>query len=406
MLLECVRKGDLRKLFAARGPLEERAASHVLFQVLHGLAHLHARDVIHRDVKLENLLLADAAVVKLCDFGWCSPPGDPHRSGLCGTFEYMAPEVVKRLAYSHKVDVWAVGVLAFELVHGYSPFHAATPEAIVAKIEAGDFQLRAAVSERYRGFVHQCLHYFAGERPACSELLHHELFRDIRGCYYRLPTSGRLKEPTVWNKLIVRRSRFDSPESPQQDREMLEQFAEYQGRPLKPDDSDELPEELQELARYEPARLEIDFEDRGDFSLKNIGDFIDFDIDFSAPLNFLKDATTSFIGLFGRDPPAADPEPPARLDPEFETACEGDQQKGRGCPLLDLQEVPDETAESSTANKVYRSPLSSPLADPLEHAEALTASHPGEPAQPSPDSPRGFFSGVASFFGFGERPAH
>ena len=72
----------------------------------------------------ENILINDKEVVKLCDFGWCVDISNGNRVTFCGTYEYMAPEIVKELPYNFEIDVWSLGILLYELTHGYSPFRA------------------------------------------------------------------------------------------------------------------------------------------------------------------------------------------------------------------------------------------------------------------------------------------
>jgi serine/threonine protein kinase len=74
---------------------------------------MHSKDLFHRDIKPENLLLDSAQNVLLCDFGWAvSGLKTPHRT-FCGTYEYMAPEVLYGLPYDCRVDFWSMGVLLF-----------------------------------------------------------------------------------------------------------------------------------------------------------------------------------------------------------------------------------------------------------------------------------------------------
>jgi serine/threonine protein kinase len=72
----------------------------------------------------ENLLLDDDLNIKLCDFGWATSQINCMRSTFCGTYEYMAPEMVLENRYDYRIDIWALGVLLYELVHGKAPFQA------------------------------------------------------------------------------------------------------------------------------------------------------------------------------------------------------------------------------------------------------------------------------------------
>ena len=102
----------------------------MLLQILSGIEYLHTRRITHRDLKLENLLLAnkaDLSSVKLADFGMAkaafSPNEDPNRMALvCGTPAYIAPEVVTGRRYTNAVDMWSAGVILFILLSGVVPF--------------------------------------------------------------------------------------------------------------------------------------------------------------------------------------------------------------------------------------------------------------------------------------------
>ena len=85
---------------------------------------LHENNLVHRDLKPENLLIDENGKVKLCDFGWCVELNNGTRNTFCGTFEYMAPEIINESPYDGSIDVWSLGVLLYELIHGYSPFRA------------------------------------------------------------------------------------------------------------------------------------------------------------------------------------------------------------------------------------------------------------------------------------------
>ena len=71
--------------------------------------------------------------VRLCDFGWVADEVNRKRTTFCGTYEYMAPEMVKDIPYDYKIDIWALGILLFELTHGRPPFPADSLDDIKCK---------------------------------------------------------------------------------------------------------------------------------------------------------------------------------------------------------------------------------------------------------------------------------
>eukprot|EP00924_Labyrinthula_sp_SR-Ha-C_P002122 snap_masked-scaffold_19-processed-gene-1.24-mRNA-1 protein AED:0.03 eAED:0.06 QI:0/-1/0/1/-1/1/1/0/885 len=88
-----------------------------------GISHMHEKDIIHRDLKPENLLVGEHGYLKLVDFGFAKRIVDKRTYSLCGTPEYIAPEVYKRIGHGKPVDFWAAGVILYEMASGFSPFH-------------------------------------------------------------------------------------------------------------------------------------------------------------------------------------------------------------------------------------------------------------------------------------------
>lgn len=81
-------------------------------------------------IQPENILLDHDFNIKLCDFGWVAEEINKKRNTFCGTYEYMAPEMVRDIPYNYKVDIWALGIFLYELTHGVAPFPADSIEAI------------------------------------------------------------------------------------------------------------------------------------------------------------------------------------------------------------------------------------------------------------------------------------
>mmetsp|Transcript_25462 Transcript_25462/g.85183 ORF Transcript_25462/g.85183 Transcript_25462/m.85183 type:complete len:507 (-) Transcript_25462:218-1738(-) len=117
----------------------ETLAAHWLRGASRGTAHLHGHGIVHRDLKLENLLLDADGRVRLCDFGWCAFEADnPH--GICGTPQLVPPEVRDGGPQTAKMDVWAIGACLVQLLRGSpldGPWDAILPES--ASVEARGF---------------------------------------------------------------------------------------------------------------------------------------------------------------------------------------------------------------------------------------------------------------------------
>jgi len=109
------------------------------------LDYLHQRNIIYRDLKPENILLDKTGHVKLTDLGFARSLKGAMAFTMCGTPEYMAPEIIKQTGHDKAVDWWALGVLIYEMLCGYPPFYDETPDAVCKKILAGKISFPKAV---------------------------------------------------------------------------------------------------------------------------------------------------------------------------------------------------------------------------------------------------------------------
>ncbi|ESO03855.1 hypothetical protein HELRODRAFT_79615 [Helobdella robusta] len=127
MVIEYAPGGDALNYIQKKGPLDETQAKSWLNQIINALSYMHSRNVAHRDLKLENLLLFDNCTrIKLCDFGFVKhiQPNNCLSDTFCGSKAYAAPEILSGQAYDPKKgDVWALGVVLFIIITGKMPFN-------------------------------------------------------------------------------------------------------------------------------------------------------------------------------------------------------------------------------------------------------------------------------------------
>lgn len=100
----------------------------ILWDVCQAVNYLHTLNppIVHRDIKPENLLFFGEKI-KLADFGSCNFVTDIIKDTVCGTPEYLAPEMILRKGHNEKLDIWCIGILAYELYFGYTPFSDCLP---------------------------------------------------------------------------------------------------------------------------------------------------------------------------------------------------------------------------------------------------------------------------------------
>lgn len=241
LVLEYAGGGELFTKIAQQGKLSEKVAKRYFRQIMDAVKFCHNLYVCHRDIKPENILLDSEDNVKIADFGFASimepeetemgtdfgtdsdeketrllpidedaemnvtveplsdfvpdarngrPPTNqkfrnlPSKrmqklSTMCGTTQYMAPEIVNRDRYrGDKADIWSCGIVLFVLVAGYLPFDSNNSEIVIQKIKTGEFDTPAFVSDLARDVITKLLTPNPLFRPGAKTILDHEWLRD------------------------------------------------------------------------------------------------------------------------------------------------------------------------------------------------------------------------------------
>lgn len=130
MMLEFAGKGELYKIMSRlpNNHFDEEESAKLTAQMTDALAYLHHKNIIHRDIKPENLLMDLKGDLKVADFGWSVHAPSTRRTTMCGTLQYLAPEMVEKTEHDESVDLWSLGVLIYEFLYGQPPFEHDNPE--------------------------------------------------------------------------------------------------------------------------------------------------------------------------------------------------------------------------------------------------------------------------------------
>ncbi|XP_028261981.1 aurora kinase A [Parambassis ranga] len=178
LILEFAPKGELFGELQRCGSFPENRSATYIMELADALNYCHTKKVIHRDIKPENLLLGANGELKIADFGWSVHTPSSRRSTLCGTLDYLPPEMIEGKTHDEKVDLWSLGVLCYEFLVGKPPFEAKTHEDTYRRISRVEYTYppQSNIS--------------AGAKDLIARLLKHNPM-------HRLPIHGVLSHPWV-----------------------------------------------------------------------------------------------------------------------------------------------------------------------------------------------------------------
>ncbi|XP_056671220.1 serine/threonine-protein kinase PLK3 [Monodelphis domestica] len=176
-LEHCSRK-SLAHIWKARHTLLEPEVRYYLRQVIAALCYLHQRGVLHRDLKLGNFFITENMELKLGDFGLAArlEPQDQRKKTICGTPNYLAPEVLLRQGHGPESDVWSLGCVMYTLLCGNPPFETADLKETYRCIKQVRYTLPPYLSSAARHLLATILRPVPQDRPSLEEILQHEFF--------------------------------------------------------------------------------------------------------------------------------------------------------------------------------------------------------------------------------------
>jgi len=133
---------------------------------------LPQKNILHRDIKPENLLLGENGELKIADFGW-SVIADTRRTTICGTLDYLPPEMIENQAHDKTVDVWSLGVLTYEFLTGRPPFLAEGQSQTYRRILGVDLVVPPTCSPEAKDLITSLLVRDPSKRISLEKVLTH-----------------------------------------------------------------------------------------------------------------------------------------------------------------------------------------------------------------------------------------
>ncbi|KPP67714.1 hypothetical protein Z043_113663 [Scleropages formosus] len=173
LILEFAPKGELYSELQRCGHFDDQRTATYITELADALHYCHSKKVIHRDIKPENLLLGANGELKIADFGWSVHTPSSRRSTLCGTLDYLPPEMIEGRTHDEKVDLWSLGVLIYEFLAGKPPFESKGHEETYRRISKVEFSYPTRVSPGGRDLIGKLLKHNPLQRLPILDVLSH-----------------------------------------------------------------------------------------------------------------------------------------------------------------------------------------------------------------------------------------
>ncbi|KAG7386041.1 hypothetical protein PHYPSEUDO_000709 [Phytophthora pseudosyringae] len=173
LIIEFAPQGELYKKLMRAGRFSEKQSALYVQEMARALIYMHSKHVIHRDIKPENLLVGFSGELKIADFGWSVHAPSSRRTTLCGTLDYLPPEMIENKPHDEKVDVWTLGILMYEFLTGAPPFETENTKETYRRIAHVDLKFPSYVSSEARDLLLKILRHDPQQRIPLARVLEH-----------------------------------------------------------------------------------------------------------------------------------------------------------------------------------------------------------------------------------------
>ena len=170
--MDLCKNQTLKEIVRRRNKLTEFEAGYYINQLLNGLMQVHSHKVVHRDLKLGNLLIDENLQVKIGDFGLAKAIHKERATTLCGTPNYISPEVLAKTGHSFEADIWAVGIIAYTMIFGSPPFEGQEVKDTYKNIKNCNYHFNdnSHISKEAKTFIRSILVLNPQKRPSIKDL--------------------------------------------------------------------------------------------------------------------------------------------------------------------------------------------------------------------------------------------
>lgn len=176
IILEYCPRKSLVHLLKHRSTLDECEVRYYMRQLAEACDYIHGQSIVHRDLKLGNMFISGEAQVKVGDFGLATRLHDEKKPTICGTPNYIAPEVLDKLGHGFEADSWAMGCIMYAMLVGQPPFETNTLNETYRRIRANQYSLPAHLSAPAADLITRLLDPVPVRRPSPRVMLQHPFF--------------------------------------------------------------------------------------------------------------------------------------------------------------------------------------------------------------------------------------